>query len=89
MHSTNFGKDLILLAVKVILFLFLCILKCFSFSLCRPEAVTLVDAFDYSDYNLNSALGRYDGNVYEDLFERAQVSPLNEHQVFEANSKGC
>lgn len=47
----------------------------------RPEAVTLVDAFDYSDYDLNSALGRYDGNVYEDLFKRAQASPLNEHQV--------
>lgn len=60
----------------------------FSFSLCRPEAVTLVDAFDYSDYDLNSALGRYDGNVYEDLYKRAQASRLNEHQVFEANSNG-
>ena len=27
----------------------------------RPEAVALVDAWDYSDYELNSALGRYDG----------------------------
>ena len=41
----------------------------------------LVDAFDYSDYVLNSALGRYDGNVYEDLFRWAQRSVLNDEQV--------
>ena len=27
----------------------------------RPQAVALVDAFDVSDFTLNSALGRYDG----------------------------
>ncbi|KAJ7391545.1 Acyl-coenzyme A oxidase (Acyl-CoA oxidase) [Desmophyllum pertusum] len=47
----------------------------------RPEAVSLVDAFDYSDYVLNSPLGRYDGNVYEDLFRWAQRSALNNEQV--------
>lgn len=47
----------------------------------RPEAVALVDAFDYSDYVLNSALGRFDGNVYEDLFKRAQASTMNQQQV--------
>ncbi|KAL9961620.1 hypothetical protein ACROYT_G030602 [Oculina patagonica] len=47
----------------------------------RPEAVSLVDAFDYSDYVLNSALGRHDGNVYEDLFRWAQRSVLNKEQV--------
>ena len=31
----------------------------------RPEAVALVDAWDYSDYELNSALGRYDGRAIE------------------------
>ena len=46
----------------------------------------LVDAFDYSDYVLNSALGRYDGNVYEDLFRWAQRSALNEKQVILANT---
>ena len=30
----------------------------------RPEAVGLVDAFAISDYLLDSALGRYDGDVY-------------------------
>ena len=43
--------------------------------------MSLVDAFDYSDYVLNSALGRYDGNVYEDLFRWAQRSALNKEQV--------
>ena len=43
--------------------------------------MALVDAFDYSDYVLNSPLGRFDGNVYEDLFRWAQRSELNDHQV--------
>ena len=30
----------------------------------RPEAVALVDAFAIPDYLLDSALGRYDGDVY-------------------------
>ncbi|XP_058950187.2 peroxisomal acyl-coenzyme A oxidase 1-like [Pocillopora verrucosa] len=47
----------------------------------RPEAVALVDAFDHSDYVLNSPLGRFDGNVYEDLFRWAQRSELNDEQV--------
>ena len=47
----------------------------------RPNAVTLVDAFDFDDHILGSVLGRYDGNVYENLFKWAQDSPLNETQV--------
>ena len=47
----------------------------------RPEAVALVDAFDISDVDLNSVLGRYDGNVYENLFEMAKKSPMNATQV--------
>lgn len=43
----------------------------------RPNAVALVDAFDFSDYFLNSALGRSDGNVYQALYDTAQRSPLN------------
>ena len=31
----------------------------------RPNAVGLVDAFHISDYVLCSALGRYDGDVYQ------------------------
>lgn len=31
----------------------------------RPDAVTIVDAFGFPDFMLNSVLGRSDGNVYE------------------------
>ncbi|XP_029456328.1 peroxisomal acyl-coenzyme A oxidase 1 isoform X1 [Rhinatrema bivittatum] len=50
----------------------------------RPNAVTLVDAFDYSDAQLGSVLGRYDGNVYESMFEWAKKSPLNKTQVHDS-----
>jgi len=44
----------------------------------RPHAVKLVDAWAVPDYLLDSALGRYDGKVYEDLFDRAhRRNPLN------------
>ncbi|XP_029456841.1 peroxisomal acyl-coenzyme A oxidase 2 isoform X2 [Rhinatrema bivittatum] len=48
--------------------------------LLRKEAVILVDAFDYTDEELNSALGSYDGQVYQRLFEWAKKAPAN-HQV--------
>ena len=47
----------------------------------RTNAVALVDAFDFRDEMLQSVLGRYDGNVYEELFKWAQQSPLNKTQV--------
>lgn len=47
----------------------------------RPNAVALVDAFDLNDRRLNSVLGRYDGNVYEHLYEWARRSPLNATEV--------
>jgi len=43
----------------------------------RPNAVALVDAHDISDFRLNSALGRYDGMVYEAIMESARRDPLN------------
>lgn len=44
----------------------------------RPHAVKLVDAWAVPDWLLDSALGRYDGKVYEELFERAhRKNPLN------------
>jgi acyl-CoA oxidase len=35
----------------------------------RPQAVSIVDGFGCSDYILNSALGRYDGDVYRALVD--------------------
>ena len=49
--------------------------------LVRPNAVALVDAFDFPDRVLGSVLGRYDGNVYENLMKFAEASPLNKHDV--------
>ncbi|XP_013123743.2 peroxisomal acyl-coenzyme A oxidase 1 isoform X2 [Oreochromis niloticus] len=53
----------------------------------RPNAVALVDAFDIHDKKLNSVLGRYDGNVYEHMFEWARKSPLNATEVHESFHK--
>lgn len=47
----------------------------------RPNAVALVDAFDFHDDHLGSVLGRYDGNIYENMFEWAKKSPLNKTEV--------
>ncbi|KAI7834896.1 acyl-CoA dehydrogenase/oxidase C-terminal [Kickxella alabastrina] len=41
----------------------------------RKDAVPLTDAFGYTDYVVNSPLGRYDGDVYEKYFEL--VTSLN------------
>ncbi|XP_059196333.1 peroxisomal acyl-coenzyme A oxidase 1 isoform X3 [Centropristis striata] len=53
----------------------------------RPNAVALVDAFDLHDKKLKSVLGRYDGNVYENMFEWARRSPLNATEVHESFHK--
>ncbi|XP_041789768.1 peroxisomal acyl-coenzyme A oxidase 1 isoform X1 [Chelmon rostratus] len=53
----------------------------------RPNAVALVDSFDLHDKKLNSVLGRYDGNVYEHMFEWARNSPLNATEVHESFHK--
>lgn len=44
----------------------------------RPNAISLVDSWAFTDYELNSALGKADGDVYNDLLSRAKLSPLNE-----------
>ncbi|KAF1928514.1 acyl-CoA oxidase [Didymella exigua CBS 183.55] len=44
----------------------------------RPHAVKLVDAWSIPDFLLDSALGRFDGKVYEELFDMAhRRNPLN------------
>lgn len=43
----------------------------------RPHAVRLVDAWAFSEFQLDSSLGRKDGKVYEDLFARASSNPVN------------
>lgn len=44
----------------------------------RPHAVRLVDSWKFPDWQLDSSLGRYDGDVYADMFKRAsEDNPLN------------
>jgi len=43
----------------------------------RPNAVPLVDARDFSDFRLKSALGRYDGQVYPAIMESSFREGLN------------
>lgn len=50
----------------------------------RPNAVGLVDSFDFTDRLLGSILGRYDGNVYENLYKWARESPLNKSEVHDS-----
>ncbi|KAI9146271.1 acyl-CoA dehydrogenase/oxidase [Paraphysoderma sedebokerense] len=52
------------------------------------DAVALVDAWDFSDYELDSTLGRSDGKVYEALFERALADPVNQGQNGKAIALG-
>ena len=43
----------------------------------RPDAISLVDAWAFTNYELNSAIGLQSGDVYSALLEAAQRSPLN------------
>ena len=53
----------------------------------RPNAVPIVDSFDLHDMVLASALGAYDGQVYERMYECALQSPMNKKQVIDAYGK--
>lgn len=41
------------------------------------EAVQITDAFGFTDYELGSVLGRYDGKVYETLWDEVKKDPVN------------
>jgi acyl-CoA oxidase len=51
------------------------------YSQVRPNAISLVDAFNYTDHYLGSILGCYDGNVYPKLYDAAWKDPLNDSVV--------
>ncbi|XP_067907729.1 peroxisomal acyl-coenzyme A oxidase 2-like isoform X3 [Heterodontus francisci] len=46
-------------------------------ALVRKDAVSIADAFDYPDEQLNSAIGHYDGHAYQRLFEWAQKASID------------
>lgn len=49
--------------------------------LIRRDAVRLTDAFDFSDFELNSTIGRFDGDMYRALVAAAKLEPLNRSEV--------
>lgn len=49
----------------------------------RPDAIALVDAFSFSDNELNSAIGAYDGDVYNRLLDWASKEPMNAGPVIQ------
>ncbi|KAJ6554277.1 acyl-CoA oxidase [Mycena capillaripes] len=49
-----------------------------------PEIIGLTDAFGFTDWELDSALGVYDGRAYEAMWARVQQEPLNQTEVTEA-----
>jgi acyl-CoA oxidase len=53
----------------------------------RPQSVGLVDAFALPDYYLHSALGHYDGRVYEAMTQMAEREPLNHTLVVDGYEK--
>ncbi|XP_063600213.1 probable peroxisomal acyl-coenzyme A oxidase 1 [Penaeus indicus] len=60
---------------------------CELLAVLRDDAVSLVDSFDIHDRILGSTLGCWDGNVYNRMFNEAQMSPMNQTDVPEAYSK--
>lgn len=43
----------------------------------RDQAIPLTDAFNLSDYFINSSLGNYDGDVYKAYFEKVTLRNIN------------
>ncbi|XP_026190727.1 peroxisomal acyl-coenzyme A oxidase 1 [Cyclospora cayetanensis] len=50
----------------------------------RKTAVVVADSFRHTDNFLNSALGRYDGDVYRALLESTKAEALNKEDVAES-----
>lgn len=47
----------------------------------RRNSVRLTDAWDFSDFELNSTIGRYDGDIYRALVAQTSHEPLNASEI--------
>ncbi|KAG7387244.1 hypothetical protein PHYPSEUDO_014529 [Phytophthora pseudosyringae] len=47
----------------------------------RKNCVLLTDAWDFSDFELNSTIGGYDGDIYRAIVKRVGDEPLNQTEV--------
>ncbi|KAK2740413.1 hypothetical protein FQN57_006153 [Myotisia sp. PD_48] len=52
-----------------------------------PDAIALTDAWDFTDASLSSAIGQYDGNVYETLMSWTRQMPINKN--LDSNQGTC
>lgn len=48
----------------------------------RPDVIAYTDSFQYTDFVLNSAIGKFDGNIYENYF--GTVKTLNPPSITKA-----
>ncbi|WPK23077.1 hypothetical protein PUMCH_000301 [Australozyma saopauloensis] len=48
----------------------------------RPDVIALTDSFQFSDFIINSAIGKHDGNIYENYF--GTVKQLNPSKLTKA-----
>lgn len=56
----------------------------------RPDVIPLTDSFQLSDMMLNSGIGKYDGDVYENYFNivKAQNPPINTKAPYSSALEG-
>jgi acyl-CoA oxidase len=47
----------------------------------RQDAIALVDAFNLSDFIVNSPLGSYDGNIYQKYFDRVKKTSYGQKRA--------
>ena len=54
-----------------------------GFEKIRPDALGLIESFHISDENLNSVIGKKDGNIYSNMIRTSKyLNPLNKDKVF-------
>ncbi|CAD5220844.1 unnamed protein product [Bursaphelenchus okinawaensis] len=71
--ETNYVNPIILEDVSTVLLS--------SLQRLRSNAVNIVDSFEFHDRVLNSQIGAKNGHAYQNLFDWAQKSPLNQTEV--------
>ena len=40
----------------------------------RKDCISITDSFNFTDFIINSPLGKYDGNIYEAYFSQVNTS---------------
>jgi acyl-CoA oxidase len=48
-----------------------------------PQALNLIESFEFDDNSLCSAIGSYDGQDIQRLYDAASANPLNDKDVLD------